>query len=89
MTVLSIGISGCMTYFEMEYETADRLRVAAASAGYEWIETETLLQEAQAAHAAGDVRLAFELVDKARFQAEAALGQAEYEAEAWRGRVVR
>ena len=87
--VLSIGLSGCMSHFEMEYETADRWRIAAADAGYEWIGTEELLQQAEAAHAAGDFELAFELVDKARLQGVAAGKQAEHEAEAWRGRVVR
>ena len=89
LIVLSIGLSGCMSQFEMDYETADRWRRAAADAGYEWIETEALLQQAREVHDAGDIELAFELVDKARFQAEAALAQAEHEAEAWRDRVVR
>ena len=87
--VVSIGLCGCMSQFEMDYETADRWRVAAADAGYEWIGTEGLLQQAEAAHAAGDFQLAFELLEKARFQGEAAVKQAEHEAEAWRGRVVR
>ncbi len=63
--------------------------MAAADAGYEWIGTEQLLQQAREAQDAGDIELALELVDKARFQAEAAVKQAEREAEAWRGRVVR
>ena len=87
--VLSIGLSGCMSHFEMEYETADRWRIAAADAGYEWIETEKLLQQSKEARDAGDFELAFELVDKARLQGVAAVKQAEHEAEAWRGRVVR
>jgi hypothetical protein len=78
-----------MSHFELEYETADRWRIAAADAGYEWIETEKLLQQAKEAHDAGDFELAFELVDKARLQGVAAVKQAEYEAGAWRGRVVR
>ena len=89
LAVLSIGSSACMSVFELEYETADRWRTAAAEAGYEWIETEELLQQAREAHDAGDYELAFELVDKARFQGETALKQAEREAEAWRERVVR
>lgn len=87
--VLTIGLSGCMSHFEREYEAADRWRIAAADAGYEWIGTEGLLREAEAAHDAGDLDLAFELVDKARLQGEAAVKQAEHEAEAWRSRVVR
>ena len=89
LIALSIGLSGCMSHFEMEYETADRWRMAAADAGYEWIETEELLQQAREAHNAGDFERAFELVEKARFQGETALEQAEREAEAWRDRVVR
>ncbi len=89
LVILTIGLSGCMSHFEMEYKTADRWRMAAADAGYEWIETEKLLQQAREAHDAGDFELAFELVDKARFQGEAAVKQAEREADAWRRRVLR
>lgn len=89
LVALAIGLGGCVSHFETQYESADRLRMAAADAGYEWIGTEQLLREARDAHDAGDIELALELVDKARFQGEAAMRQAEREAEAWRGRVVR
>ena len=39
--------------------------------------------------AAGDLDAALALVDKARFQAEAALRQAEYESTAWQDRVIK
>ena len=37
----------------------------------------------------GDTSAALVLVEEARFQAEAAMRQAEYEEDAWRDRVVR
>ena len=89
LAVMAAGPSGCMSQFEMEYTEAEHWRQAAADAGYEWIETGTLLEQAREAHEAGDYELAFELLAKARFQAETALAQAEREAGVWQDRVIR
>lgn len=86
--VLLLG-AGCASEFERRYAEAEQLRIEAADRGYEWIGTAGLLEEARSAADAGDNEAALELVAEARFQAEAALQQAEREREAWRRRVVK
>lgn len=81
--------AGCASEFERRYDEAERLRVQAAEQGYEWIGTKKLLDQAAAAADEGDTDTALELAEQARFQAEAALQQAERENDAWRRRVVR
>jgi hypothetical protein len=81
--------AGCASEFERRYDEAERLRVLAAEQGYEWIGTGKLLEQAAAAADEGDTETALELAEQARFQAEAALQQAEREKTAWRRRVVR
>ena len=83
------ALLGCASDFDRQYGEAERLRQAAADAGYEWLETGALLEKARDAQAAGDTELASQLVDTARFQAETALGQAEREAGTWQDRVIR
>jgi hypothetical protein len=83
------GLAGCASGFDREYGEAERLRQAASAAGYEWLETGVLLEQARVAHAAGDTALASRLVEQARFQAETALGQGEREAGTWQDRVIR
>jgi hypothetical protein len=68
---------------------AESLRQQAAQAGYEWLETAALLEQARTEMENGSLENALALIEKARFQAEAALLQASHEAEAWRSRVVR
>ena len=68
---------------------AEELRASAAAAGFEWRKTAELLREARQRHQAGEAQQASQLLHQARTQAELALRQAEYEAEAWRKRVVR
>lgn len=80
---------GCATEFERRFDAAERLRLQAAAQGYEWIGTRQLLEQARAEEESGNAEAAMALVEKARFQAEAALQQAEREAEAWQRRVVR
>ena len=61
---------------------------AAAAKGHAWSTSDTLLAQARAAMDAGDEARALELASEARLQAEIALAQAEFEADAWRGRVI-
>ena len=75
--------------FEVRLEAAEQLRAKAALAGTEWLDTGRLLDEARRAAQEGDTQTAMALVEQARFQAEAAISQAEHEAEAWKRRVVR
>lgn len=82
-------VSACATEFDREFGEAERLRAEAAAAGAEWLETGNLLEQAREAEAAGNTARARELVEEAKFQAEAALRQAGHEAEAWRERVIR
>lgn len=87
--LLAMSLSACTGEFERRYADAERLRAEAAALGWEWIDTQSLLDQAREAAATGDDAAALALVEKARFQAEAAIKQAEHEAEAWKGRVVR
>jgi hypothetical protein len=81
--------AGCSTEFERRYAEAEQLRLDAAAVGAEWLGTENLLRAAIDANEQGDADEALELVEEARFQAEAAIRQAEHESGAWRDRVVR
>jgi len=74
--------------FRQSYDKAECLRRAAAAKGFEWLETEALLHQAQEEAEKANWETAYRLVQKAQFQAEAALQQAELEAEAWKRRVV-
>lgn len=87
--LLALVASGCASEFERRYDEAEQLRLEAADRGYEWIGTAALLEQAQAEAAAGKTDAALALVDDARFEADAALQQAEREAEAWQRRVVK
>jgi len=82
-------VTGCTTTFERRLAEAEQLRLEAAAAGAEWLQTESLLDQARDEAAQGDTDAALVLVDKARFQAEAALRQAEFEATAWQERVIK
>jgi hypothetical protein len=87
LLALAPGVRG--EDFEASLEAAEQLRAKAAKAGAEWLQTGQLLDEARTAAADGDMQAAIALVEQARFQAEAAISQAEKEAEAWKSRVVR
>jgi hypothetical protein len=89
VVALSIAMAACASDFERRFAEADELRLEAAAQGYEWLGTAALLDDARTHAERGDVEAALVLVDKARFQAEAALLQAEREQEAWQGRVVK
>jgi hypothetical protein len=81
--------AGCSTEFERRYAEAEQLRLDAAAAGAEWLQTEDLLVASREAAEEGDTSAALALVEEAKFQAEAAMRQAQYESGAWRDRVVR
>jgi hypothetical protein len=85
----TVVVAGCTTPFERGLAEAEQLRLEAAAAGAEWLQTGNLLEQAREEAAAGDLDAALALVDKARFQAEAALRQAEYESTAWQDRVIK
>ena len=87
--LLALAAAGCATEFERRYADADALRQQAAARGYEWIGTAGLLEQAQEQAAQGNEEAALELVEAARFQADAALQQAEHEATAWQNRVLK
>ena len=82
-------LAACTSEFEREFRAAETLRVEAASKGAEWIETGRILDEARMADAEGETARALALVDKARFQSEAALRQADHESKAWQNRVIK
>jgi pectate lyase len=58
---------------------------AAKTNNWIWVHTETFLEEAQKAADAGDNQTAITLADKARFEAEAAVTQYNYERDHPRG----
>ena len=87
--LMALAVAGCVTEFEHRYAAAEELRQQAAARGYEWIETSALLEEARQEAADGNTDAALELVEAARFQADAALQQAKHEEEAWQQRVVK
>ena len=89
MTTALISISGCATEFEKRLEEAERTRVMAAEAGAEWLRTGELIKQAETEAARGDMERADSLLELAQFQAETAIKQAQHEAGAWSGRVVR
>ena len=84
-----LAVAGCPADFDPKHADAERSRALAAAVGYEWIETSKLLQQAETAADAGDMEEALQLLEKAQFQAEAAIRQSEHEAGAWRDRVIR
>ena len=87
---LALAAAGCAsTEFEQRFDEAESLRQQAAAQGYEWIGTAGLLEQAEALAADGDAEGALALVEQARFQSAAALEQAEREAAAWKGRVLK
>lgn len=81
--------AGCSSDFDRQLAEAEQLRAEASAVGAEWLQTEGLLEQAREAAANGDTQTALSLVAEARFQAEAALHQAEHETGVWRDRVVR
>ena len=76
-------------HFEHSHAEAVCFRKAAAKAGAEWLKTEGLLVRSTAEADKGNWTDAIQLVQKARFQAETALRQSEYEALAWKRRVIQ
>ena len=74
--------------FRQSYDKAECLKRAAAAKGAEWLETESLLLQSQQEAEKANWETAYRLAQKAHFQAETALRQAELEAEAWKHRVV-
>lgn len=74
--------------FRQSYDTAECLRRVAAAKGAEWLETESLLIRSLEEAKGGRWDSALALAEKARFQSEQALRQAEHEKESWKQRVV-
>ena len=92
MAVALLAVAGCAdepSEFDAQFAAAEQLRLKAAEAGYEWLETGKLLELARNEADGGNPDEALALVAKARLQAEAAISQAESESEAWQSRVVR
>jgi hypothetical protein len=83
------ALAACATEYDRKAQEAEQLRIVAADAGAEWLQTEALLQQARQAKSDGDEASALEYIEKARFQAEAAIEQAEREADTWQHRVIR
>ena len=89
LALLLPALAACASDFDRKLEEAEQLHIQAAEAGAEWLNTESLLQQARDAAADGDEALALTYIEKARFEAEAALRQADHEAETWQHRVIR
>jgi len=91
ITVAIMLLAACSVADDIDARLAEAedLLQQAAEAGYEWLETAALLEQARTEMANGNLDSALALIEKAQFQAEAALIQAEHEAEAWRSRVLQ
>ena len=91
ITVAIMLLAACSVADDIDARLAEAedLLQQAAEAGYEWLETAALLEQARTEMANGDLDSALALIEKAQCQAEAALIQAEREAESWRSRVLR
>jgi hypothetical protein len=91
ITVAIMLLAACSVADDIDARLAEAedLLQQAAEAGYEWLETAALLEQARTEMANGNLDSALALIEKAQFQAEAALIQAEREAESWRSRVLR
>jgi hypothetical protein len=89
MATVLVAQSGCSTDLEKRFAEAERMRVMAADAGAEWLQTEELIKQAKTEAARGDTERANSLLELAQFQAEAAIKQAQHEAGAWSSRVVQ
>jgi histidyl-tRNA synthetase len=72
-----------------EIALAESARQGAAEAGAEWLQTGSLLEQAQQAAENENWHLALTLARQAREQGELAIQQSQRESEAWRSRVVR
>lgn len=75
--------------FKQAIKEAECFSSSASSANAEWLETAGLIELARHAATQENWDQAVHYALKARFQALAALKQAEYEAEAWKRRVPR
>jgi len=89
MATVLVAQSGCATELEKRFAEAERMRMMAADAGAEWLQTEELIKQAKTEAARGDTERANSLLELAQFQAETAIKQAQHEADAWSGRVVQ
>jgi hypothetical protein len=89
MATVLVAQSGCSTELEKRFAEAERMRMMAADAGAEWLQTEELIKQAKTEAARGDTERANSLLELAQFQAEMAIKQAQHEADAWSGRVVQ
>lgn len=75
--------------YEDRLADVQQLMDEARSLGHGWSTFEPLLESAAEAKAAGDDAEAMRLLDEAKAHAALAITQAEFEAEAWRDRVVK
>ena len=87
--MILVSLPGCATEFEKRLAEAERMRVMAADAGAEWLQTEELIKQAKTEAARGDMESANSLLEQAQFESETAIKQAQHEADAWSSRVVR
>lgn len=74
--------------FMRAYTEAECFVGETARLGMQWLKTEQILHSSLQEADDGHWDEAFHLLKKARFQAEAALLQAEYESRAWKRRVI-
>jgi len=68
-------------------EAAEAARKMSAEAGHEWTTVGPLIKKGQEAIEKGELESALKLCEKARFQGEAAVEQANIESATWTGRM--
>ena len=69
--------------FKKAWDAAEAARQQAASLGHEWRDTEQMLEDAKALAGEGDYEQAMQLVERAKFEGERAIEQAEQQAKLW------
>lgn len=89
IAIVLLAAPGVAADIDTRLAEAEGLLQQASAAGYEWLDTAGLLEQARTEMENGNLDSALALIEKAKFQAEAALLQAEREAEAWRSRVLK
>ena len=86
---LAAAASETQESFDTAYQAAEEARRQAADVGYEWRDTEEMLEDAKGAAANSDFDTAVKLANEAKTQGELGVQQAAREAEAWKSRVLK
>ena len=85
---LAVAAEDQKAQYQQLYQDAEAVRQQAADAGYEWRDTEKMLEVSQHAAASGDYTVAIQLAEDAKQQGELAVQQSKEQAEVWQDFVI-